>query len=253
MPGSRSADDAVMRLKPISLEELDEQAELLHRLDTKYLPVEEEFARLIEALGPDLEVLEIDGRRAFSYRSTYFDTPDLRCFHDHEQDRLPRFKARVRRYLETERCVFEVKLKLAENETDKRQSEHSGDGESELDEAEREFLSEVLRSAAIEPPREPLRPVLTTSFRRRTILVGDGERLTCDTDVRARKGEATTGLERGRVLVEVKSEDGEGPAVDALEELGVAPVSLSKYRVGMGVLLGENDPPDAALLFHMLA
>lgn len=37
---------------------------------------------------------------------------------------MPRFRARTRWYKDTGQCVFEVKLKLTEDETDKRQTDH---------------------------------------------------------------------------------------------------------------------------------
>src|SRR5205814_1442908 len=82
------------------------------------------FLELLEQLRDDHDVLEIDGRRWFEYRSVYFDTPDLCCFWDHVHGRLPRFKARTRLYRDTGSCVFEVKLKRSDEELDKRQTEH---------------------------------------------------------------------------------------------------------------------------------
>jgi hypothetical protein len=34
----------------------------------------------------------------------------LRCFSDHAEGRQPRFKARTRLYVDSNSCVFEVKL-----------------------------------------------------------------------------------------------------------------------------------------------
>lgn len=45
------------------------------------------------------------------------------------------------------------------------------------------------------------------------------------------------------ILVETKSESGESPADRALADLGLEPVSLSKYRVGMSLVGGGNHGP----------
>src|SRR5579884_4255098 len=117
MPGRPSSDpvtdidELLSAFTTISLQELDEQAELLRRVDNKYAVSRSALEKLFKTLNDDHRVLEIDGRRTFSYRSTYFDTPQLRCFTDHVEDRVPRFKVRTRLYEDAEACMFEVKIK----------------------------------------------------------------------------------------------------------------------------------------------
>ena len=60
--------------RTISLETLDERAALLKRVDTKYLLAEADLEALLAELAADHDVLEIDGRRRFAYRSVSFDT-----------------------------------------------------------------------------------------------------------------------------------------------------------------------------------
>jgi hypothetical protein len=103
----------VASLGTVSLDELESRAALLRRVDRKYVLDAEQLEELAARLAGDHDILEIEGERAFTYESTYFDTPDLRCFHDHVRDREPRFKARTRWYRDSGLCVFEVKLKRA--------------------------------------------------------------------------------------------------------------------------------------------
>ena len=79
-------DDLLRPLRPISLEQLDERAALLRRVDRKYVVEPEPLARLIERLGAEHDVLEIDDRREFAYDTDYLDTADLRCFREHGED-----------------------------------------------------------------------------------------------------------------------------------------------------------------------
>ncbi|HKO27896.1 MAG TPA: polyphosphate polymerase domain-containing protein [Solirubrobacteraceae bacterium] len=243
--------ELVERFDPVSLGELDERAALLRRVDNKYAVGRECFEQLLARLRDDHQVLEIDGRRVFAYCSTYFDTPELRCFVDHVEDRQPRFKARTRLYEDTERCVFEVKLKREDGETDKRQTDYAVDDAERFTEGARECLVEALGDIGLDAP-DRMDPTLLTRFDRITLAARTGsERLTCDLGVRLSNpdsGAAT--LRDDLILVETKSERGESPADRALVELGLAPISLSKYRVGMSLVGGgSHGPQPGAELF----
>jgi hypothetical protein len=237
---------------PVSLEELDERAELLKRVDNKYAVERERFEALLERLRPDHQVLEIDGRRAFAYCNTYFDTRELRCFVDHVENRQPRFKTRTRLYEDTGYCVFEVKLKREDGETDKRQVDYDADDSAEMTEGARRCLEQALQDAGLEAP-EFMSPTLETRFHRITLGSRSGsERLTCDVGVRVSKPEGEAAVMReGLVLIETKSENGESPADEALAELGLEPMSLSKYRVGMSLVGGgDRGPQPGSQLFE---
>jgi hypothetical protein len=177
-------------------------------------------------------VLEIDGRREFAYDTVYFDTEDLRCFRDHNEDVRPRFKARRRCYVDAGDCVCEVKVKREDGETDKHQADD---------------LDSALRAADIEPPDE-LREVLRTTFDRVTLAAGEGgARLTIDLGVTlaTMSGESVR-IRDGLALLETKSEDGDSPADRLLAGLGARPVSLSKYRTGVDLLIRRDDSDDLA-------
>ena len=199
----------------VSLKELDERAELLRRVDHKYAS-HDPYGRLLSRLGDDHEVLEIDGRRSFGYRTTYSETPDLRCFVDHVEDRLPRFKARNRLYEDSGECVFEIKLKRAQGETDKPQIDYSQADREHLTEATRGCIETALADAGLQAPDE-LNPSLTSSFDRVTLSARTGsERMTCDLGVRLIGAHGqTTRMHDDLELVETKSETGESPVAES--------------------------------------
>jgi hypothetical protein len=221
----------------VSLDALDQRAALLRRVDHKYAVPETAFEQLLRLLRADYQALEIDGGRVFRYSTTYFETPDLRCFIDHVEDRLPRFKARSRLYEDSGECVFEVKLKRSDDQTDKRQIDYAPDDRLRLTDGARECVRRALDGAGVEPPRD-LGASLTTAFERLTLASPDGpERLTCDFGVRLIGPEENTVAMRGDlVLVETKSETGDTPADRELAGMGIRPTSLSKYRVGMSLV-----------------
>jgi hypothetical protein len=245
---ARAPHDLLGDLDAMSLDELDARAALLKRVDAKYVLEPDTFAALVERIAADHDVLDIDGRRMFGYSSVYFDTEDLRCFRDHVRDREPRFKARTRLYRDTGVCHFEVKLKLASGETDKRQVEHPAARADDLTEAAGSLLDETLPEAGVEPSGA-LRATLRTAFDRVTLAArDDAARVTCDLGVtmeRADDGRMTR-IRDGLVLVESKSEDGDAPADRALADLGASPVSFSKYRVGIDLLVARDDSGDLA-------
>src|SRR5437588_7455660 len=225
----------------VSLDDLDKRAALLRRIDNKYALNRDAFAELARRLRADHQVLEIDGRRVFSYSTTYFETPDLRCFVDHVEDRVPRFKVRARVYEDSDQCVFEVKLKRSEDETDKRQLAYSREDRHRLTDEAWECVRSALTSTGLEAPKD-LNRSLTTSFRRVTLAAATGsEQLTCDLTVRLIGPDAeTVSMRDDLVLVETKSESGDGPADRQLAEMQVRPISLSKYRVGMSAVGGAD-------------
>jgi hypothetical protein len=243
--------EPLARFDSVSLETLDRRAALLHRVDNKYAVERDALLRLMDELHADHEVLEIDGRRDFAYRTTYFETPDLRCFTDHVEGHLPRFKARTRLYADTGACVFEVKLKLSDDETDKRQIDHDPDDSERMTKAARRCLEQALDDASIQAPPE-FSPRLHTAFQRVTFGAREGSaRLTCDLGVRlSEPGGETAQLRGDLVLVETKTEDGHSHADRLLARMGHEPVSLSKYRVGMslvGSARGRGPQPGSEL------
>jgi hypothetical protein len=231
----------VAELEPISLEELDERSALRRRVDTKYVVPGERLADLIEEISDSYAVLEIDGHRRFSYESVYFDTPDLRCFHDHVNGVRPRFKARTRLYQETGACFFEVKVRQ-EDDMVKRQLPYDRADHGSLTPEARRFVEEVLGDAA----PDDLAPSLSTTYDRITLgAKAGGERVTTDLSVELRTmDDQSVRLRDELTLVETKSGEGGGGVDELLRAEGCEPLSISKYRLGVGLLLADD--PEAA-------
>jgi VTC domain len=209
---------------PVGLEELDAGAALRDRVDRKYVVPLAAFAALAGHLRATHRALEIDGRRAFAYRSRYFDTPELRMFRDHIQQRRRRYKCRSRQYLDTGAYAFEVKLKGLRGRTVKHRMPYDG---HELNKAALAFLREHIGFDAV------LQPTLGVEYTRVT-LAAPGERLTCDFDLTF--NDAGGRLHPGMAIVESKSERGNAAADRALRRLGQRPQPLcSKYCLGVAV------------------
>ncbi|TLS39509.1 hypothetical protein FE633_46520 [Streptomyces montanus] len=236
---------AALAAHPVSLAELNARAELLARHDNSYVvPVaafEDFAARLVDPrrAGGPFRVLAIDGLRRFRYRSTYYDTPGLRTFHDHRQGRRLRFRVRERVYQDSGERQFEVKLKSGRGETVKHR-QRMARGAHPLDGARHRFLADVLgRSYGIGVP-SGLLPSLVTDYRRVT-FTADGERVTCDAGLLVREPASgrTAAASEGLVLVETKTRGHLTEADRLLHEYGLRPAGFTKYSAGLATLRPE--------------
>ena len=238
----------------IGLERLDAGAALRDRVDTKYVIPLDAFAALAERLLSTHSALEIDGRRAFAYCSTYFDTPELGAFRDHIQQRRRRYKCRSREYRDSGAFAFEVKLKGRRGRTVKHRMDHDG---HELSDAAVAFLRECLDRAYGFAPDGGLRPALAVSYTRVTLAAPElGERLSCDFDLTfTGPGGAAGRLDPGMAIVESKSDRGNALADRALRELGHRPrTDCSKYCLGVALTRAVAGNPLRPLLRrHFLA
>jgi hypothetical protein len=218
---------------PIGLDALQAAADLQDRFDRKYVVPVATVEALLERLAPTHAVLELDGLRAFRYRSAYFDTPDLRAFRDHVQQRRRRFKCRTRMYVDAALCAFEVKLKGPRGRTVKHRMPCD---RPELTPPALAFLRARLLEAYGRPPEPGLAEALVVEYTRITLAdVARGERLTCDLGLRFRAPDgAVAVLAPGTAVVESKSSGGSAPADRALRALGARPEGrCSKYCVGI--------------------
>jgi len=222
---------AVADLSPIGLDDLNAQAALQDRMEAKYLVSAPELVEFLERLRATHRALEIDGRRVFAYRTTYYDTDDLLTFREHVQRRRRRFKCRKRLYVDSDRSMFEVKLKGARGRTLKHA--RACDPADHLAEDDLLFLRERLLDAYGRELGQPLRPSLVVACRRVTLAAREcTERVTCDVDLRLGDGRLVDGM----AVLETKSMNGYGAADGVLREMGVRPVErFSKYLLGIAI------------------
>lgn len=217
-------DDVVGGLKPISLGELDARAGLMTRVDRKYFVPRAVLAEILAEAGGRYRVLEIGDRRAFRYRSVYFDSPRFGFYRDHVQRRRQRFKVRTRTYCDSGDCLLEVKSKGYRGRTVKERIEHDPLLPAELGGAGADFVERLapVRAAG-------LSPVVETVYRRTTLHLDD-QRVTCDLDLVCR-GDGQEFHGPDDVLVETKTPGPAGATDRALLRRSVRPHSVSKYCV----------------------
>ena len=258
------------RLSPTTLEDLNSAASLLTRVDRKYLVASSAAQNVVDALTGRALVLDIDGRRSFSYASTYFDTPGLDSYLQAARKRRHRFKIRTRSYLDSGLTFLEVKTRGPRGATIKQRLDYRAADADRLTEEGIDFVVECLApltGSAQEARRtaQSLRPVMATTYRRTTLhLPDDDARATIDTDLAwtalaPRSGassgsSSTTGAGRTRptvvgrgasraagpfAVVETKNPARHSPTDRYLWAAGHRPSRISKYATGMAALHPE--------------
>jgi len=95
----------------INLTELNATASFLKRINKKYLITETQLATVLKDLKWEFNVLEIAGKRIFSYDNVYMDTSDYLFYNQHENKENARTKIRTRLYADSDLTFFEIKQK----------------------------------------------------------------------------------------------------------------------------------------------
>lgn len=234
---------------PISLAQTDAEAARMTRVDRKYLVPAADVEHLLASLTGRARVLTIQGRRTFTYTSTYFDTAEDGLGSSHHAaatGRRRRFKVRTRCYVDTGTHMLEVKTRTGRGESRKERMPLTAAlaapnvfAESDTTGlAAREFVEERLSGISPGGSASSLRPVLTTEYRRRTlVLAEEGSRLTLDTDLLWSHPWASHGLRTcDLVVVETKSGQAPGAADRLLWRAGHRPIRLSKFATGLALL-----------------
>jgi hypothetical protein len=223
----------------ISLDRLVASAELLTRVDRKYLLPAALLPELLDRLPPDARALEIDGRRDFGYRSIYFDTDGLDCYLGAAHRRRRRFKVRIRSYVDSGTHFVEVKTRGSRGTTIKDRISYEGTGR-ELGRDGRAHLERVLRGAGTAVDGRAFRPVLTTHYRRHTLyLPGTGSRVTVDSSLTWALLDGTEIRMPDHVVLETKSGGAASEMDRLLWRLHHRPCSISKYATGLAALRPE--------------
>ena len=192
-------------LEPIGLDALTSSAALLTRKDRKYIVPLALAQQLATQAG--LRVLEIDGRRSFSYESVYFDTPQRTSYFAAAHKRRRRFKVRTRSYLDSGICSLEVKTRERRGLTEKHRLAYDVARRDQLTGDALEFVDRFERIA---PISRRLRATLITRYDRTTMLETSSlSRTTVDTNLRWEDIGGSTISLPGIAIVETTSPPGE--------------------------------------------
>jgi len=216
----------------VSLKDL-EKANLMNRIDTKFIMPVGQLNDLVEVMIGHYNVLEINGGTILDYNTTYFDTGDLLFFNQHVTGRAERDKVRIRYYVSTGTTFLEVKRRTRKNRTIKWRIEQPV-SDLTFDEKAVAFLNSYIPDVAT-----ILRPMLRNDFCRVTFSgIAIPERVTIDTCL------SFAGMETERynipflAIVELKSEGIASRSTfgSLIRKLSVHSTGFSKYCFGNALL-----------------
>lgn len=225
-------------LHPLSLGDVVERAELLTRVDRKYLLEPAAAGELVDALGRRTGVLEIGGIRQARYESVYFDTPDLVSYRMCVQRRRRRLKIRTRSYLDSRVAFLEAKTRKGDDTTVKGRIPHAWSSRGRLGHAARGYAADALGSVGKDPQLAgDLAVAITTAYRRATLLVPDETtRVTIDTDLVWQLPGGELLAPDALVILETKTSGAASRVDQMLWRAGHRPTSISKYATGLAAL-----------------
>ena len=220
----------------ISLEELNLRGSLQGRKDRKYLVTSDEATDLLEWIAhlgvvKDPRILNHAGTHSHQHASTYFDTPDLRCYTMGLQKARRRFKTRTRTYIDSDLTFLEVKTKSRVGTVKNR---IPWDQPGKLGQGGLDFVKQMA-GLSEQMMRAGLTPSLDTAYCRTTVhAAGEvGARITFDRDLHWRSPGRGIETESAWWIIETKT-SGPISAVDRkLWEWGHRPQPISKYMVGI--------------------
>jgi len=224
---NKNISNIIDNILPISLKEMDDVS-LMKRTDTKFIIPENKLQSVLTIIKDQYKILEINKNRIMSYSSLYFDTNTKKFYQDHHNGKNNRIKVRMRKYLESDICFFEIKQKDGKGKTTKSRIEIN-DFDSKLHDEYIDFIETKTSQ------RFDLIPIISNKFNRITLVNNtEKERLTIDLNLSFTKNESIKEY-NNLVIIEVKQEkfNRNSPVIKALKNKGINPFRISKYCIGM--------------------
>ncbi len=223
---------------PISLDDLNAKAEMMARIDNKYVVGRAALQRLIPDLAGQFEILDINRRRAFTYDTRYFDDARHSAYYEHHQGLRKGFKVRTRSYADAGLCYLEVKVKGQRGMTMKNRIPHDPAQSGVLTDAALAFAQNTYAEHYGKAFGYHLQWTLDIRYKRITLVAKEGgERMTIDTDLHFASANKSLRVGTDVFIIETKSDLGRGFADRCLRRVHERPMKkCSKYCVGMATL-----------------
>jgi hypothetical protein len=221
----------INNFNPISLNELD-KAELLNRIDTKYLINKNILPKILESIQKQYFVLDINSTRIFNYNTIYYDTDSYMLYLFHHNGKLNRYKVRKREYKNNRLYFLEIKYKTNKGRTIKERKKLNSI-DYELTEDEILFLNKHIPIDS-----RCLKPKLTSQFKRITLVNNHfNERVTIDYDLAFINCTEKINLEN-IAIIELKQDKSIKDSLlkILLSENKMYPCSFSKYACGNALI-----------------
>jgi hypothetical protein len=210
----------LLNFPSIDLTELNAHASYMKRKDRKYLLTEKQLIEVLNELPKSYQVLDIKGKRIFSYDNVYMDTLDYKFYTQHQNKLKNRTKVRTRLYEDANLAFFEYKQK-EKGITKKYRYEFPFLEHGTMTKGKKRFFDGVYQSN-YEEQTPTISPAIRTRYNRLTLVAKDGtERLTIDFNVRVQDVRSSKSREKhlkNLVIVESKSMGGTCKSVNLMKK-----------------------------------
>lgn len=221
--------------EPISLSELNAKASFLKRIDKKFLLNADQFAEVLWELKNDFKVLEIKGKKIFSYDNIYMDSDEYLFYNQHQDKKNSRTKVRTRYYLDSNTAYFEYKQKV-DWVTNKYRYEFPSEEHGFMTKGKKRFFEWVWQSIYNEDRAPKISPSIQTKYKRITLVKNDwSERLTIDFDIKTQDLRDKKSKEidlKNLVIIESKSLNKECDSAKIMGKHNITEAkSCSKYSL----------------------
>lgn len=225
----------VDKFQTISLEDLNDRAAMLTRLDNKYVVTHDILWSILSQLSDSFDVLEIQGERRFLYRTTYFDDDQKNAFLQHHNGRRQRIKVRLRQYVSANFCYLEAKIKDIRGATVKRRQKIEVDDPLSVRRAAQIFESNMHSEFYDKNVYNELNEALSMEYFRTTLVAKQGgERFTIDQNIQFISSTGIYRVSDDVFIVETKSRNGNGLVDSVLRRFHQHSLNkCSKYCLGL--------------------
>lgn len=218
---------------PISLAEMD-SVKLQNRTDTKYIFNIHLLPNILNDISVNYAILSIKNKRTNYYQTLYYDSPELKSYLQHHNEKANRTKVRFRKYIDSNLTFLEVKNKNNKGRTIKSRVEVQ-DIPTNLTNEQLNFIAE---NSTINSKQ--LSPKLWNSFTRITLVhKSDNERLTIDFDLSFKLFDFSVEKSvKHLVIAEIKQEKATANSdfIRAIKKYHIRKSGISKYCVGTAML-----------------
>ncbi|KYL33802.1 VTC domain-containing protein [Pseudoalteromonas agarivorans] len=212
-------------------------ANLMNRVDSKFMLPLSFLPELLTHIQGQYRVLDIQGKRLFSYYNQYFDTPELDLYKAHHNGKLNRYKVRQRRYVDTATEYLEVKLKNNQSRTVKTRIKLAQTNNQQANSTA--FIKEQMKNSFAH-----LNVTQQSGYNRIALANEEkAERLTLDFNLwyNTPKGDNKITLP-GFFIAELKQskKTKRSPFYKLMSKHHIFPASFSKYCIGCALLYPER-------------
>ena len=226
-----STNKIMSKFDPIGLDEMDGQ-KLQDRVDTKFLFEANQLPQILDEVHSEYAILNIKEATAQPYLTLYYDTTSYDNYFDHHNGKRPRFKIRMRKYVNSSTSFLEIKEKDNKDRTIKTRM-GVRDITMKLSPEHYQFISETYALGLV-----PLKPVIWNKYNRVTLVNKHSlERVTIDLNYNAFNQNGFISWNQF-AIAEIKqgSRSLNTKFYQAMKCRYIKPVNFSKYCISMALL-----------------